>query len=203
MPNSSTDNASVQATLVRVNARAWGIASGLLLGIGIFIATNFLVMKGGDDVGQHLGHLSTVFPGYNVSFGGSVIGFFYMFVVGYALGRLLAPKRPLEREQPGQHRHVRLNGGAWGLTLGGLAAVVLLAGTNALVMRGGEDVGALLKNLAVYLPGYEVTVLGSAIGAAYVFAIGWVLGKSIGGIYNLTVERAESGRGGRTRPSAV
>jgi len=187
----STAEQSLEETLVRVNGRAWGIASGLLLGGGLFAATNFLVLKGGADVGQHLGHLATVFPGYDVTFWGSVIGFVYMFVIGYGLGRLLAPKRPLEREQLGQHRHVRLNGGAWGLTLGGLLALVLLGGTNVLVVRGGEDVGALLKHLAIYLPGFEVTVFGSLIGAAYVFVLGWLIGKSIGGIYNLSVERAE------------
>lgn len=182
---------NVEETLVRVNARAWGVATGLLLGGGLFVATNVLVMKGGDDVGQHLGHLAVVLPGYDVTVAGSFIGFVYLFVVGYALGRLLAPKRPLEREAPGQHRHVRINGRAWGLTFGGLLAVVILAVTNALVLRGGEDVGALLKYLGVYLPGYSVTFVGSLIGAAYLFAIGWAVGKAIGGIYNVSVERAE------------
>ena len=100
----TTDKPGVQATLVRVNSRAWGLASGLLLGLGLFLATNILVMKGGEDVGQHLGHLATVFPGYDVTVGGSIVGFFYMFVIGYALGSLLAPKRPLEREQAGTKR---------------------------------------------------------------------------------------------------
>lgn len=185
------EQSNVQQTLVRVNARAWGIATGLLLGGGLFLATNVLVMKGGDDVGQHLGHLSSVFPGYDVTVGGSIVGFLYLFVVGYALGRLLAPKKPLEREPSGGHRHVRINGRSWGLTFGVLLAVVILAVTNALVARGGEDVGALLKYLSVYLPGYSVTVVGSLIGAAYLFVIGWAIGKAIGGIYNVSVERAE------------
>jgi hypothetical protein len=181
----------VESTLVRVNARAWGIASGLLFGGALFFATNILVLKGGEDVGQHLGHLGSVFPGYDVTPLGSVVGFVYAFVVGYALGRLLAPRRPLERGQVGLHKHVRLNGRAWGLTLGGLLAVALLVGTNWLLLRGGEHVGSLLSNLSIYLPGFRVSFVGSLIGAAWLFAIGWLVGNAIGGIYNLTVERAE------------
>lgn len=77
------------AGLARLNARAWGIAMGLLLGIALFAATNLLVLRGGDVVGPHLGLLSIFFPGYSVTFVGSIIGFVYAFVVGYALGRLI------------------------------------------------------------------------------------------------------------------
>lgn len=78
-----------QTTLLRLNARAWGIATGLLLGLGLFVATNFLVLKGGDVVGPHLGLLGVYLPGYRVTFAGSLIGFVYMFVIGYGLGRLV------------------------------------------------------------------------------------------------------------------
>ena len=74
--------------LVRVNARAWGIAFGLLFGLALFVATNVLVLKGGENVGQHLGLLRHFFPGYRVTFGGSLIGFVYAFVLGNAAGRL-------------------------------------------------------------------------------------------------------------------
>jgi len=76
-------------TLRRLNQRAWGIAMGLLLGGGLFIATNVLVIKGGPYVGQHLSLLAAYFPGYRVTFLGSFVGFVYAFVVGYALGRLI------------------------------------------------------------------------------------------------------------------
>lgn len=73
----------------RLNARAWGIAVALLGGVGIFIATNVLVLKGGANVGQHLGLLGQYFPGYSVTFVGSIIGFIYLFVIGYVVGRLI------------------------------------------------------------------------------------------------------------------
>lgn len=80
---------SVNQVISRLNGRAWGIAMGLLLGGGLFLATNFLVLKGGADVGRHLRLLSVFFPGYSVTFAGSLIGFVYAFVLGYALGRVI------------------------------------------------------------------------------------------------------------------
>jgi hypothetical protein len=182
----------VHTTLVRATARAWALATGLLLGLGLFLATIVLVLRGGPHVGTHLGRLSQVFPGYEVSFRGSLLGFVYAFVVGYALGRLLAPRRAMVLDPRRRaHRHVRLNGNAWGLGFGGLLAAALFATTNALVLRGGKDVGALLHYLAIYVPGYEVTFLGSCIGALALFAAGWIAGKCIGAIYNFAVARAE------------
>lgn len=79
----------LRRVVARLNARAWGIAMGLLCGGGLFFATNILVLKGGPQVGQHLSLLRVYFPGYRVTFVGSLIGFVYAFVVGYALGRLV------------------------------------------------------------------------------------------------------------------
>jgi len=76
---------SIQA----VNEQGWGISVGLLFGLGLLVATNLLVLKGGDRVGPHLSLLSVYFPGYRVSFLGSLIGFVYAFVVGYGVGRTI------------------------------------------------------------------------------------------------------------------
>jgi hypothetical protein len=75
--------------LQRMHEQGWGIAIGLVLGLGLFVATNVLVMRGGETVGPHLGLLGVYFPGYSVSFVGSVIGFVYAFVFGYALARVV------------------------------------------------------------------------------------------------------------------
>lgn len=80
---------TIQEGLLALNARAWGIAFGLMAGGGLFLATNFLVIKGGTQVGKHLSLLSAFFPGYRVSFVGSLIGFVYAFVCGWALGRVI------------------------------------------------------------------------------------------------------------------
>ena len=77
--------------VLRINTKILGLVSGLLIGFVIFVATNWLVIKGGyiahsDEitVGPHLNLLSQFFIGYKVSFLGSLIGFAY----GFALGTL-------------------------------------------------------------------------------------------------------------------
>lgn len=84
-----SNDQKIQEGLLALNAQAWGISFGLLLGGGLFLATNFLVIKGGAQVGKHLSLLSAFFPGYQVSFGGSLVGFVYGFVVGWAIGRII------------------------------------------------------------------------------------------------------------------
>ena len=86
----TTPEPEVERFLLRLNGRAWGIACGLLFGIGLFVATNFLILAGGVDVGKHLKLLSVYFPGYDVTFVGSLVGFVYAFVVGYATGRIVS-----------------------------------------------------------------------------------------------------------------
>jgi hypothetical protein len=82
-------NQELRRAIARLNERAWGVTLGLLLGGGLFIATNVLVIRGGAVVGPHLSLLRVYFPGYRVTFVGSLIGFVYAFVLGYALGRLI------------------------------------------------------------------------------------------------------------------
>lgn len=77
-------------TIQRIHEQSWGIAFGLVLGVALFVATNVLVLKGGDPVGPHLGLLRIYFPGYSVGFVGSLIGFVYAFVLGYGFGRIIA-----------------------------------------------------------------------------------------------------------------
>ena len=76
----------VRKALLRMNAQGWGIAIGLLAGLGLFVATNWLVLRGGYAVGNHLQLLSVYFPGYRVTFLGSFIGLAYALVLGYAVG---------------------------------------------------------------------------------------------------------------------
>ncbi len=76
--------------VMRLNAIIQGIVVGLMLGFAIFIATLWLVLKGGPVVGPHLGLLSQFFIGYDVTFLGSLIGFGYGFAFGFILGYLTA-----------------------------------------------------------------------------------------------------------------
>lgn len=79
----------VTRAILRLNAQAWGVSFGMLLGLGLFVATVVLVLKGGVNVGQHLSLLSVYLPGYRTTIPGAFLGFVYMFVIGYALGRIV------------------------------------------------------------------------------------------------------------------
>lgn len=80
----------LRKALARASEQGWGLALGTLCGLGLFVATVVLVAKGGPNPGAHLGMLHVYFPGYAVTYGGSVIGFVYAFVGGYAVGRSIA-----------------------------------------------------------------------------------------------------------------
>jgi len=72
-----------------LNAKVVGLALGLILGLGIFVATNWLVIKGGKRVGPHLILLSQYFIGYRVTFVGSLIGAAYGFALGTICGAIM------------------------------------------------------------------------------------------------------------------
>jgi hypothetical protein len=76
--------------LARGHEQGWGVAVGSVCGIGIAAATAILLLRNDPDPGAHLGLLRIYFPGYSVSWPGSVIGFVYAFVGGYAAGRTMA-----------------------------------------------------------------------------------------------------------------
>ncbi len=78
------------SSVLRLHAKSVGLVLGLFFGLGIFVATNWLVIKGGEPVGPHLALLSHYFIGYRVSFFGSLIGFAYGFALGTLSGALMS-----------------------------------------------------------------------------------------------------------------
>ena len=85
------------ARLLRLNATVQGLVAGTIAGLAIFLATNWLLIKGpeiGPDgepvIGPHLGLLSQYLIGYRVSFLGSLVGLAYGFALGFAGGYLVA-----------------------------------------------------------------------------------------------------------------
>lgn len=74
---------------LRLNATVQGIVTGLVAGLGVFVATNWLVLKGGTVVGPHLALLGQFLIGYRVSFVGSLVGFAYAFIGGYLVGYMV------------------------------------------------------------------------------------------------------------------
>ncbi|MEW6145688.1 MAG: hypothetical protein AB1598_11780 [Thermodesulfobacteriota bacterium] len=95
MNNGREEEKLLQAVAI-LNAKVLGLILGIILGLVIFIATNWLVLKGPQPgpsgqyvLGPHLQLLSQFFIGYRVSFLGSIIGFIYGFAAGTICGALI------------------------------------------------------------------------------------------------------------------
>ena len=84
-----TDKLIVES-LAKIDGLALGVSLGTLFGLGIFLATNILILKGGDIIGPNLALLSQYFVGFEVTFAGSLIGLLYGFIAGFAMGWLIA-----------------------------------------------------------------------------------------------------------------
>jgi hypothetical protein len=80
----------IRKAVVRLNGHILGFVLGIIGALAIFAATNFLLLKGGEVVGPHLGLLDQFFIGYSVTFVGSLIGAGYAFVLGYLSGLFIA-----------------------------------------------------------------------------------------------------------------
>lgn len=80
----------VATRVTQLDAMLHGIVTGLIAGGVIFIATIWLVIKGGDVVGPHLALLGQFFIGYEVTFLGSFVGLAYGFIAGFVLGYVVA-----------------------------------------------------------------------------------------------------------------
>jgi len=76
----------IRSHLFCMNAMINGLVGALIFGGGLAVATLWLVIKGGVDVGRHLGLLNNFFPGYSVTYFGSLVGFGYGVLVGFLLG---------------------------------------------------------------------------------------------------------------------
>jgi hypothetical protein len=70
---------------------------------------------------------------------------------------------------------------------------VLFLATNWLVVKGGDVVGPHLALLGQYFLGYRVTFVGSLVGFAYAFVVGFVAGYGVSRIYNWVVDRRQPG----------
>jgi hypothetical protein len=84
-PDDGRDDAlrQLRARVRRLNALASGLVAGLLAGTGLFVATTWLILKGGHPLGAHLVLLSQYFPGYRVTVLGSLVGFAWAFVTAF------------------------------------------------------------------------------------------------------------------------
>ena len=63
----------ISTAVARLRAGIMAMVFAMLFGVGLFVATVWLLIRGGPFVGQHLSLLRNYFPGYSVSWPGSIL----------------------------------------------------------------------------------------------------------------------------------
>jgi len=76
----------ISSAIARLHAGILAIVCGLLAGTGLLVATVWLIVRGGENVGEHLGLLRNFLPGYSVTWGGAVLGLVYGALMGALVG---------------------------------------------------------------------------------------------------------------------
>ena len=89
-PVTTDERKVIEAAVARLRAGILAIVFAMLCGTGLFVATAWLLIKGGQNVGATLGLLGNYLPGYAVSWPGSIVGLVYGTVIGGAMGWSLA-----------------------------------------------------------------------------------------------------------------
>ena len=76
--------------VARLKPGSVALAVGFLTGTGLFVATLWLLLRGGATVGPTLGRLGFYLPGYSVTWVGAFVGLAYGAGIGAAAGLVLA-----------------------------------------------------------------------------------------------------------------
>ena len=71
---------------MKIDPIAFGISIGVVSGLLIFLVTLFVGVRQIDELIYFLYLLNQYFPGYDVNFGGSLIGLVYGFIAGFVFG---------------------------------------------------------------------------------------------------------------------
>jgi len=90
---SSSTQKILSEAFAKLDAIALGAGVGTLWGSAIGAATVVLLLKGGDYIGPKLSLLSQFFPGYSVTWTGSLIGLLYGLGTGFLFGFSFACSR--------------------------------------------------------------------------------------------------------------
>lgn len=80
----------LRRAVARLRAAVMAVTFGMTGGVGLFVATAWLLARGGENVGQHLGLLCNYLPGYSVTWGGAVVGLVYGALGGGLIGAAIA-----------------------------------------------------------------------------------------------------------------
>jgi hypothetical protein len=92
MAKAGSEIEELSRATARIHAGVLAVVFAIIGGMGLFLMTVWLLLKGGVMVGAHLQLLGHYFIGYSVSWFGSLVGFFYGAllggVIGWAIGRI-------------------------------------------------------------------------------------------------------------------
>jgi hypothetical protein len=80
----------IQQAFGRYDPVALGVALGTVLGVGLFVATGWLLLLGGEPVGPNLAVLRSYFPGFEVTWRGALLGLLEAGAGGFGFGCVLA-----------------------------------------------------------------------------------------------------------------
>jgi hypothetical protein len=89
-PVTSEELALIEIAVARLRAGILAAVFGMVGGAGLFVATAWLLIKGGENVGATLGLLGNYLPGYAVTWPGAIVGLLYGAAIGAAMGWTLA-----------------------------------------------------------------------------------------------------------------
>jgi hypothetical protein len=85
-----SEDVILRRAVARLRAAVMAVTFGMTGGVGLFVATAWLLIRGGQNVGQHLGLLSNYLPGYSVTWPGAFLGLIYGALLGAIIGATIA-----------------------------------------------------------------------------------------------------------------
>ena len=90
MTTRTSEEELILRSIARLRAGIMAIVGGVLSGVALLIATLWLIIRGGPNVGEHLQLLGHYFPGYSVTLVGAFVGFLWAALAGGVVGWLVA-----------------------------------------------------------------------------------------------------------------
>lgn len=87
------EDAAIEVAFANIDPFALGIAVGVVSGLGIFMASAVLLLRGGPAPGPNLSLLGHYLFGFEVTWAGAVIGLFEAGLLGFAVGGVAAELR--------------------------------------------------------------------------------------------------------------
>lgn len=89
-PPTEREALAIRAAVARLRTGIVAVAMGTMGGLVLFLATAWLLIRGGQNVGATLGLLSHYFPGYSVTWPGAFVGLGYGVLAGGLTGGAMA-----------------------------------------------------------------------------------------------------------------